>query len=105
MTVQFGSEFADGHPKRDEDPHPAFPKIVVGKQRRPGMTANEVNEKKLVVRSINIFTIVPLIAMIVLPFDVEVIMGRTSGRAALVLTDKQRSRLSELAASRTAAVR
>ena len=32
-------------------------------------------------------------------------MGRTSGRAALVLTDKQRSRLSELAASRTAAVR
>ena len=47
MTVQFGSEFADGHPKRDEDPHPAFPKIVVGKQRRPGMTANEVNEKKL----------------------------------------------------------
>ncbi len=32
-------------------------------------------------------------------------MGRKSGRAALVLTDKQRSRLSELAASRTAAVR
>ncbi|MGB4226413.1 MAG: hypothetical protein WBJ68_07105, partial [Candidatus Dechloromonas phosphoritropha] len=69
------------------------------------MTANEVNEKKLVVRSINIFTIVPLIAMIVLPFDVEVIMGRTSGRAALLLTDEQRSRLSELAASRTAPVR
>ena len=43
--------------------------------------------------------------MIVLAFDVEVIMGRTSGRAALLLTDEQRSRLSELAASRTAPVR
>ena len=43
--------------------------------------------------------------MIVLAFDVEVIMGRTSGRAALVLTDEQRSRLSELAASRTAPLR
>lgn len=43
--------------------------------------------------------------MILIRFDLEVIMGRKSGRAALVLTDKQRSRLSELAASRTAAVR
>lgn len=32
-------------------------------------------------------------------------MGRRSGRAALVLTDEQRSKLSELAASRTAPVR
>ena len=40
--------------------------------------------KWLVVRSINIFTNVPLIAMIVLAFEVEVIMGRTSGRAALL---------------------
>jgi transposase len=43
--------------------------------------------------------------MILIPFDLEVIMGRTSGRAALPLTDEQRSRLSELAASRTAPVR
>lgn len=43
--------------------------------------------------------------MIVISFGVEVIMGRRSGRAALVLTDVQRSKLSELAASRTAPVR
>ncbi|MBC7216110.1 MAG: hypothetical protein H5U28_15355, partial [Burkholderiaceae bacterium] len=43
--------------------------------------------------------------MIVIAFDLEVIMGRRSGRAALVLTDEQRSKLSALAASRTAPVR
>ncbi|MGB2901845.1 MAG: hypothetical protein WBJ68_04130, partial [Candidatus Dechloromonas phosphoritropha] len=42
----------------------------------------------LVVRFINIFTNVLLIAMILIRFDLEVIMGRKSGRAALVLTDK-----------------
>ena len=57
------------------------------------------NERHLVVRFINILTNVLLIAMILIRFDLEVIMGRKSGRAALVLTDKQRSRLSELAAT------
>jgi transposase len=43
--------------------------------------------------------------MILTPFDLEVIMARRSGRAALMLTEELRSKLSELAASRTAPVR
>jgi len=43
--------------------------------------------------------------MILILFNLGGIMGRRSGRAALVLTDEQRSKLSELAASRTAPVR
>jgi transposase len=51
------------------------------------------------------FTSIPYIAMILIPIDWGEIMGRRSGRAVLTLTDEQRSRLSELAASRTAPVR
>jgi hypothetical protein len=41
--------------------------------------------------------------MIVIAFDLEVIMGRRSGRAALVLTDEQRSKLLQSAAQHAAA--
>lgn len=47
----------------------------------------------------------PIMAMILLPTELEEIMGRTSGRAALALSDEQRTKLTELAASRTAPVR
>lgn len=43
--------------------------------------------------------------MIVKPFRLKEIMGRKSGRAALKLSDEQRAKLTELAASRTAPVR
>jgi len=43
--------------------------------------------------------------MILMPTDLEEIMGRTSGRAALRLSDEQRAELAELAGSRTAPVR
>jgi transposase len=44
-------------------------------------------------------------AMILQTINMEKIMGRTSGRATLALTDEQRTKLAELAASRTAPVR
>lgn len=43
--------------------------------------------------------------MIFIPYGLEVIMGRRSGRAVLTLSDEQRTRLTELAASRTAPMR
>ena len=51
------------------------------------------------------FTNNPIVSMILTPFDLGVIMARRSGRAALTLTEELRSKLSELAASRTAPVR
>ncbi len=62
-------------------------------------------EDDLVERSTIIFTKMSKVAMILVPIDLDMIMGRTSRRAALVLTDEQRAQLAEVAGSRKAPVR
>lgn len=66
---------------------------------------DRLSRYRIVDRSINIVTNTPWAAMIEIPFRLEVIMGRKSGRAAPTLSDEQRSKLSGSAASRTAPVR